>query len=124
MANKEKLRQVWEFIKAHRELLDMDYWVRPVDGEPENINYAALESHDYARCGTTGCLAGWTALLDGWTPVSGSDGLVKSPCGTHNKTTEYVAQRILELTDTEKIVLFYARDDQIDERIERALNAG
>ena len=97
MANVKELKRVRAHIRRYPEKLDMDEWV----------------------CGTTACIAGRVALLNGWKPViSGIDPLgrqVASSCTKNGVTMEMddVAAEILGIRgfDTN---LFYTSNERVD----------
>lgn len=55
--NSEKFDRVVEFIQDHPDAHNQSTWI----GRSNSYN-------DFS-CGTTGCIAGWAALQNGWRPV-------------------------------------------------------
>jgi hypothetical protein len=72
-----------------------------------------IEDDDW-RCHTTACVAGWTAILNGWRPVA-DDG-TRGKSGTvvregDRRHSSDVATEVLGLTFAEADELFYETDD-------------
>ena len=96
MANAELARRVLDAIWQNPEAFDMDTWHDSVDETP-------LDPNEDPSCGTTMCVAGWTAHLTGWR-VWGSDA---SKDGVQRDVDD-VAADALGLSKTDTAVLFYS----------------
>jgi hypothetical protein len=87
MPNQAEFDKVLLWISDHEEALNMSMWV----------------SED--ACGTVACLAGHTALLNGWEVCMDGRYLYK---GKAMSTPSAVAQRILDLTEGQADMMFAA----------------
>lgn len=101
MVNAAQLRRELEFLTEHRHLWDQRVWVsvdeRVVDGTAE-------PGADWT-CGTTACLAGWTALHAGCSPLPEFDAVVVDARGHHRDVRDVAVTR-LDLTDDQADDLF------------------
>jgi hypothetical protein len=99
--NVKELDRVLRFISEHRRQHNQSVWVyqsgsRPPEGKTWN-------------CETTACLAGWTALLNGWAEAPHSTDVVwrrDGWGGVEERTVGVVAAELLGLTDEQADVFF------------------
>lgn len=90
--NVELLEQVKGTFLRHPKRLDMGFWVRSAN---DGLSDTALVKTLLEDCGTTGCIAGLACALGGEQELSSC--LIPS-----------TAQKLLGLTDSEAVRLFYA----------------
>jgi hypothetical protein len=91
--NLEKLDEAIAYIEKHPEQHDQATWFRRY------------------TCGSTACLAGHVAILDGWTLIDGHGMAEKAGVLRH---VADVAEAVLDLDDLEVDRLFYAADALAD----------
>jgi hypothetical protein len=96
--NVDALRRELEFVTAEPERWDQSTWVHYVDRSD------AEPGADWT-CGTTACLAGWTALHAGYRPHPPYESVVVGPRGTP-EDVEDLARRLLGLTPGQANLLF------------------
>ena len=106
MTNADRLRAELEFLTAHLDLWDQANWVLVTDRSD-------VEPGADWTCGTTACLAGWTALHDGFRPDPRHDTCVLDDAGRYHDVGD-VARRTLGLTDYQADVLFSAENNLRD----------
>jgi len=94
--NVAELDRVVTFIEDHPEQHNQSLWIRP---DPRD------NASEPWHCGTVGCLAGWTVLLNGWALVPDDDELVQR--GNREESVENVAEEILGLNHNQSYVLFH-----------------
>jgi hypothetical protein len=104
--NIELAKKVYEHITTRRELFKMNTWIY--------IDPTADNPFDYKQsdCGTTACIAGWAAILSGYSPED---------CECEEVAS--IAERELELTPKQSSSLFLDADEEkAIERLKRAIN--
>ena len=106
MANADRLRTELEFVTAHPDLWDQSHWVLVTDRSD-------VEPGADWTCGTTACLAGWTALHDGLRPDPRSDARLVDDAGRLHDVGD-VARRALGLTDAQADALFSSENNLRD----------
>lgn len=99
MVNVPELRKQLEFITFNRQAWDQGTWI------DVPVEVKSLEEADLWNCGTTGCLAGWTAIANGWRPTSSVAYTVKKDNAVDGVAN--VAARILGLTPSQAGLLFH-----------------
>lgn len=97
-----------DLARAHR-ALNMGEWV---DGPIDRVGLAELTAAE--PCGTTACLAGWTAALAGYDVDSTGRVYLHGAKVGH---VEYVAAELLGLTIGQAQNLFYATEYELDELV-------
>jgi hypothetical protein len=116
MPNAARAYRALDAGRAH-DALDMDAWVKFSEGERLLIGLPELTSG--RTCGTTACLAGWVAAQAGY-QVGPRGWLFQDGRRTDEHVVD-VAGRLLELTEDQRIDLFYADNHHIDEVMEELL---
>lgn len=110
MLDAARVYDVLDMIKKHRANLAMSSWT-------SNGNQVTLADLTNDSCGTTACVAGWTALAAGYRIVRGVN--VMGARGEYLGTVGEVAQELLGLDQDQAFDLFHdTGNDQLDERIE------
>lgn len=99
MVNVPELRKQLEFITSNREMWDQATWI------DVPIEVQSLEEANLWNCGTTGCLAGWTAVANGWRPTSNFAFTVIK--GNRVMSVAGAAAEILDLTSKQADLLFH-----------------
>lgn len=83
--NVPELRKVLEYITANPDQHDQGRWLGSwVQGTHQTERvihetgevFEAVKEDQVWHCKTTGCAAGWAAVLNGWSPVMHKDGMV------------------------------------------------
>lgn len=115
--NVPELRKQLEFLTANRDKHEQNVWysmnstmdVEYIYHELTDSTCRVLREDAIWKCGTTACLAGWTAMSHGWRPVTNS--------GTHMyrdgefNTAFHVGQEILGLDRSQAHALFSGTRD-------------
>jgi hypothetical protein len=99
--NVAELDRVLRFINQHRRQHNQSVWVHQSGSRPPEGNTW--------NCETTACLAGWTALLNGWAEAPHSTDVVwrrDAWGGVEERRVGQVAAELLGLTDEQADVFF------------------
>lgn len=112
--NYEELRRVWKHIETNPRQHDQGAWYSvpstyfQVTGTRSGLPYTNEITYQLTepewQCGTTACLAGWTAILNGWRPIEPNAAFVTD--GEQVKIVYHVARKLLDLTEEQAMVLF------------------
>ncbi len=121
--NAARAYEVWDVILKHEHALLMDYWasrrLSPQEAADSGVSFA--DSSHYpervtledltsgSSCGTAACLAGWTAVLDGWS-IRGNRAFKN---GAAHLVKE-VAAMLLGVDEYDADALFFAGGDTAD----------
>lgn len=109
--------EVWDAIQKNRHHFDMAYWAKKSVDDLWSDNVISLADLLGDReCGTTACLAGWTATMAGYRVAEG--GAVMSAEGgmVINPDVADFAAGLLGLAKREADYLFLCADEEIEER--------
>jgi hypothetical protein len=109
MADLTELGRVLDWLEDHPDHHYQGHWVYD-DGVqrevPTGLDGTPLPPWS---CHTTACLAGWTAILHGWTPRSAAGWVVDR--GRESSNVAWVATVALGLDPEEATILFYECED-------------
>ena len=107
MANVKELKRVRAHIRRYPEKFNMNTWVRRPGGW---------------SCGTTACIAGRSALLNGWQPIFG-EGFITNTFAKDGAEEDVwvIAEDILDLTYEEADRLFYSGNDHYAEVLDKLI---
>jgi hypothetical protein len=109
--NAELAYRVWDKARAYGDHFDMAAWGETTTGRPASI--ADLTS---PNCGTVACLAGWTAAMAGYSVDSSAD-LYDANGNPLGRKADDLAGELLRITEEEALRLFFAANDDIEDRI-------
>lgn len=107
-----RARRVLEAIEIHKDNFDMYHWVF-FEGELD-----ALEPNADPECGTTLCVAGWAAHLDGWR-IRRSDSLAEK-----NGIVRPIANVGLQFLGLKSDDIFFDSDEEVAKTFLRELAKG
>lgn len=113
MANFAELDRVVAHCAANPERHDQGLWLDVCATAWLNPDEGEL-AEDW-QCRTTACVAGWTAILNGWRPIA--DNSAEMTDGDHVEHATIVAQRVLGLSPCQANMLFTLTADLADVRI-------
>jgi hypothetical protein len=103
MVNLPEINRVLAHCEAHPKRHDQGMWLYiPESGWTEDEETLITDW----QCHTTACLAGWTAILNGWKPEHIDSVLVCNPATGEIDSVPTVARKILGLTVEQAQVLF------------------
>jgi hypothetical protein len=108
----DRARRVLEAIEIHKDNFDMYHWVF-FEGELD-----ALEPNADPECGTTLCVAGWAAHLDGWR-IRRSDSLAEK-----NGIVRPIANVGLQFLGLKSDDIFFDSDEEVAKTFLRELAKG
>ena len=121
MADAVKLREAVETIRVNKERWSQSQFISGV---------VVSSTDDWHECGTTLCLAGWGAILNGYRPQADEENRPTGwvyPVGRpyELESIEDVAIRVFDLTDVEADHLFFTFTQDVDvlpRAVERVIN--
>lgn len=99
--------QVLDLARASGDSFEMSSWAWSLDGEPVGLD--DLTKHD---CGTTACLAGWTAAVMGY-KVDSAARVFDSDGNEVSQEADLFAAGILGIDADQAGRLFYSSDSQV-----------
>lgn len=143
--NEPELQRVLDFVSTHEEQHDQENWIalaqnagdapelyevvpQARDGDEYVLrDVPVLRDEQVWSCGTAACVAGWTALLNGWRPIGDDpeavfkDGVVRDVRGLARELLwldDYQADRLFD-PDQSLDEVWYEAHELTDGRVVR-----